>query len=358
MELLADALTAIWFGIPLWVWCGFIIFIVGLLALDLGLFHRDPHEVGFAESLKMAGFYITIAIAFGAVVWWLYYAHPPTDSLDPAIKNAISDSERAWTAIQLYYTGYIVEYTLAIDNVFVIGLVFAYFAVPRAFQHRVLFWGILGVIVLRGVMIGLGVILIAKFYWVLYVFAVFLIFTGVKMLRPADEERSIGDNPAIRFLRRHLRVTDTFHDSRFFVRLPDARSGKVVNYATPLFLALVSIEIVDVIFAVDSVPAIFAITQEPFIIFTSNIFAIIGLRTLYFTLAATVHRFYYLKYALALVLIFIGAKIFLGDFVFEGKVPAVLSLTVTLGLIIGGVLFSLWKTRRDIRCGRLQDGRQ
>ena len=349
MVLLVDMLTAFWLGIPVWAWCGFITFIVGLLALDLGLFHRDPHEVGFAESLKMAGFYVTIAIAFGAVVWWLYYAHPPTYSLDPAIKNAISDSRRAWTAVQLYYTGYIIEYTLSMDNVFVIGLVFTYFAVPRAFQHRVLFWGVLGVIVLRGVMIGLGVVLISEFYWVLYVFAVFLIFTGVKMLRPADGEKSIGDNLVIRFLHQHLRVTDTFHGSRFFVRLPGARSGKVSIYATPLFFALLSIEIIDVIFAVDSVPAIFAITQEPFIIFTSNIFAIIGLRTLYFTLASMVHRFYYLKYALALVLIFIGAKIFVGDFVFGGKVPAVLSLTVTLGLIISGILYSLWKTRGDIR---------
>jgi len=181
------------------------------------------------------------------------------------------------------------------------------------------------------------------------VFAVFLIFTGVKMLKPSDDEWNIGDNLAIRFLRRHLRVTDEFHGSRFFVRLPDARSGTVVRYATPLFIALVSIEIVDVIFAVDSVPAIFAITQEPFIIFTSNIFAIIGLRTLFFTLAATVHRFHYLKYALALILIFIGAKIFIGDFVFGGKVPAVLSLSVTLGLIIGGILYSLWRTRSDIK---------
>jgi tellurite resistance protein TerC len=341
--------TTFWLGIPIWAWCAFISFIIGLLALDLGLFHRDPHEVGFAESLKMAGFYVAIAITFGAVVWWLYYASPPVHCLDSAIKNAISDSGRAWTAVQLYYTGYIIEYTLSMDNVFVIGLIFAYFAVPRALQHRVLFWGILGVIVLRGVMIGLGVVLISKFDWVLYVFAVFLILTGIKMLRPADGERNIGDNPAIRFLNRHLRVTNTFHGSRFFVRLPDARSGKVFIYATPLFLALVSIEIIDVIFAVDSVPAIFAITQEPFIIFTSNIFAIIGLRTLYFTLAATVHRFYYLKYALALVLIFIGAKIFLGDFVFGGKVPAVLSLSVTLALIIGGILYSLWKTRGDLR---------
>lgn len=350
MEFLADIFTALWLGIPIWAWCGFIAFIVGLLALDLGLFHRDPHEVGFAESLKMAAFYVAIAIAFGAVVWWLYYTSPPAHCLDPAIKNAIGDSQRAWTAVQLYYTGYLVEYTLSLDNVFVIGLIFAYFGVPRALQHRVLFWGILGVIVLRGIMIGLGVVLIAKFAWVLYLFAVFLIFTGVKMLRPAAEsERSIGDNPAIRFLTRHLRVTDTFYGSRFFVKLPDPRSGKLYSYATPLFLALVSIEMIDVIFAVDSVPAIFAITQEPFIIFTSNIFAIIGLRTLYFTLAATVHRFHYLKYALALVLIFIGAKIFLGDFVFDGKVPASLSLAVTLVLLLGGIVFSLWKTRSDMR---------
>lgn len=347
MEFLADTFTAFWLGIPIWAWFAFVAFVVGLLALDLGLLHRDPREVSFAESLRMAAFYVIIAIAFGAAVWWLYYTYPPTHSLDPAIKNAAGDSGRAWTALQLYYTGYIVEYTLSMDNVFVIGLVFTYFAVPRALQHRVLFWGILGVIVLRGVMIGVGVVLIAKFYWVLYLFALFLILTGVKMLKPAVEESSIGDTLVIRLLKRYLRVTDAFHGSRFFVRLPHPRSGKLSSYATPLFLALVSIEIVDVVFAVDSVPAIFAITQEPFIIFTSNIFAIIGLRTLYFTLAATVHRFYYLKYALALVLIFIGSKIFLGDFVFDGKVPAMLSLGVTLGLIISGILYSLWKTRGD-----------
>jgi len=347
LELPIDVLTAIWLGVPFWAWLGFTGFIVGLLALDLGVFHRNPHEVGFAESVRMAGFYVTIAIAFGAVVWWLYYTHPPTYSLDPAIKNAVSDSARAWTALQLYYTGYVVEYTLAIDNVFVIGLVFSYFMVPRAYQHRVLFWGVLGVIVLRGIMIGLGAVLVSEFYWILYIFALFLIFTGVKMLRPADGEKNIGDNLAVTFMRRHLRVTDAFHGQRFFVKLPDAKTGKISTYATPLFLALVTVEIVDVVFAVDSVPAIFAITQEPFIVFTSNIFAIVGLRTLYFTLAAMVHRFHYLTYTLAIVLIFIGAKIFLGDFVFGGKVPAALSLAVTLGLILGGILYSLWKTRGD-----------
>jgi len=242
----------------------------------------------------------------------------------------------------------VVEYTLAMDNVFVISLVFTYFAVPREYQHRVLFWGIIGVIVLRGIMIGVGAALIAQWSWILYFFAAFLIFTGIKMLMPAKEESTdMGGNVVIRLMRRNLRVTPGFHGERFFVRLPDPKTGKIVTWVTPLFLALMTVEFVDVVFAVDSVPAIFAITQEPFIVYTSNIFAIVGLRTLYFTLSAMVHRFHYLKYALALVLVFIGLKIVLGDFFPGGKVPPELSLTVTLGLIAGGIVYSLWKTRNE-----------
>jgi tellurite resistance protein TerC len=202
----------------------------------------------------------------------------------------------------------------------------------------------LGVIVLRAIMIGLGAALVSGFSWILYVFGAFLILTGIKMWIVADHMPDIANNPLLKFLRKHLRVTNELHGNAFFVRQPDPASGKMARAATPLFLALCLVEFVDLVFAVDSVPAIFAITSDPFIVYTSNIFAILGLRALYFALAAMIHRFTYLKYALALVLVFIGAKIFLVGFV--GKIPPSISLTVTFGLIAGGVIVSLWKTRQ------------
>jgi tellurite resistance protein TerC len=202
------------------------------------------------------------------------------------------------------------------------------------------------VIVLRATMIGLGATLVAQYYWTLYIFGVFLVFTGIKMLFAGDEEADVSKNPILSFLRKRMRVTKELHEERFFVKAPHPKNpNKIVWWATPLFLCLCMVELVDLVFAVDSVPAIFAITTDPFIVYTSNIFAILGLRALYFALAAIIHRFHYLKYALALVLVFIGSKIFLGDFVFDGKVPAPLSLAVTFGLLTAGVLFSLWKTR-------------
>ena len=244
-----------------------------------------------------------------------------------------------------YYTGFMIEKSPSMDNVFVIALIFSFFAIPRQYQHRALFWGILGVIVLRAFMIGLGATLVSQFSWVLYLFGAFLIFTGIKMWIIADHMPDIANNPLLKFLKRHMRVTDGLRGNAFRVHEPDPASGKVVRFATPLLLALVLIEFVDLIFAVDSVPAIFAVTTDPFIVYTSNIFAIPGLRALYFALAAMIHRFKYLKYALALVLVFFGSKIFLVGI--TGKIPAVISLSVTFGLIAGGVLVSLWKTRRQ-----------
>ncbi|WP_028454130.1 TerC family protein [Chitinilyticum litopenaei] len=321
-----NALMEIWLGQPVWLWLAFIGIVLALLVFDLGVLHKDDHEIGVAESLKLSAFYITAGLAFGGWVWWYLGA----------------------TSGMQYFTGFLIEKSLSLDNVFVISLIFTYFAVPRIYQHRVLFWGILGVIVLRAIMIGLGATLVAQYYWTLYIFGVFLILTGVKMLFAGDSPTDLASNPALRFLRRHMRVTPELHAQRFFVQAPAADgSGRLVWWATPLFLALCMVELVDLVFAVDSVPAIFAITTDPFIVYTSNIFAILGLRALYFALAAVIHRFHYLKYALALVLVFIGSKIFLGDFVFDGKVPAPLSLAVTFGLLAAGVLYSLWKTRRD-----------
>lgn len=322
-----DAILAFFFtdflGKPIWLWAAFIGVVIALLAFDLGVLHKGgDRTIGVRESLLLSAGYIGIALLFGAWVWW--YLGPQSG--------------------MEYYTGFLIEKSLSMDNVFVIAMIFTYFAIPAQYQHRVLFWGILGVIVLRAIAIGLGAALIASFDWILYLFGAFLVFTGVKMawMAARKHEPDIADNPVLKFLRRVLPVTDKLHGNRFFVTQTDA-SGRAVRYATPLFLALALIELVDLVFAVDSVPAIFAITPDPFIVYTSNIFAILGLRALYFALAAMIHRFHYLKYALALVLVFIGTKIFLVNIV--GKIPPQVSLSVTFALLAGGVIVSLLKTR-------------
>jgi tellurite resistance protein TerC len=230
------------------------------------------------------------------------------------------------------------------DNIFVIALIFGFFAIPRAYQHRVLFWGIIGVIVLRGIMIGLGATIVEHYDWVLYIFAAFLIFTGVKMLFVGDDEPSIEGNRFIALLKRRLNVTDKIEGHSFFVHKPDAETGRIVRYATPLFLALITIEIADLIFAVDSVPAVFTITTDPYIVYTSNIFAILGLRALYFALSAILHRFAYLKYALSVLLVFIGSKIFIASALGWEKFPPAWSLGMTFLILGVGVTYSLWKT--------------
>ena len=317
-----------WLGKPAWMWLGFMAIVAVLLTLDLGVLHKEHREIGVNESLVLSAGYISLGVAFGAWVWWYLGSESGME----------------------YMTGFAIEKALAMDNVFVIAMIFAFFAVPRKYQHRVLFWGILGVIVLRAIMIGLGATIVSQFSWVLYIFALFLIATGVKMMVFSDSEFDIENNPVLRFVKKRFNVTDTHHGERFFVRKPTADGTKTSWFATPLFLALVLIEFVDLVFAVDSVPAIFAITTDPFIVYTSNIFAILGLRALYFALAAMIHRFKYLKYALALVLVFIGSKIFLVGII--GKIPAVISLSVTFGLIAGGVLVSLWKTRGQPGTGK------
>ena len=317
-----EIFTLLFMGTPLWMWLTFLALVVALLALDLGILNKTDHEIGVAESLKLSALYISLGVMFSGFVFW----------------------QMGGAATAQYLTAFVVEKTLAMDNVFVIALIFSYFAVPRAYQHRVLFWGILGVIVLRGIMIGAGATLVAQYHWVLYIFAAFLIFTGIKMLMMGDKEHSVGDNPLLRFLRRRLHVTETIEGNAFFVKRPLA--GRMVRHATPLFLALVLIEIADLIFAVDSVPAVFAITTDPFLVYTSNIFAILGLRALYFALSAILHRFAYLKYALSLLLVFIGSKIFIADLMGLEKFPPALSLGVTFAILAAGVAYSLWKTGR------------
>ena len=309
---------------PLWMWGVFFFIVLLLLVLDLGVLHRRQRVIGARESMLLSAGYITIGVLFGGWVWLQL--------------GALSGKE--------YLTGFLVEKTLALDNIFVISLIFSFFAIPKQYQHRVLFWGLMGVVVLRGIMIGLGAAIIARFSWVLYLFAAFLILTGIKMLWSMDTKFDIANSRFLALVRRVLPVTPALHGPKFTVRLPAPEApGGTRRHATPLLVALLLIEFVDIIFAVDSIPAVFAITTDPFVVYTSNIFAILGLRALYFALDAVIHRFAYLKYALAMVLIFIGGKVFVADLVGLEKFPASVSLLVTLGLLIGGVLYSIVMTR-------------
>ena len=319
MELLfADVL-----GKPLWSWLGFLVLVSGLLVFDLGFLHRGSREIGVRESLLLSAFYITVGVAFSLWIWQLM----------------------GQQAALLYLTGFVIEKSLSMDNIFVMALIFTYFGIPRRYQHRVLVYGILGVVLLRGLMIGAGSAVVARFEWVLLLFAAFLIFTGIKMLMSSDEEYDVAANPVLGFMRRRFRVTDSLVGERFFVRRPDPTSGRPALFMTPLFLALVMIELADVIFAVDSIPAIFAITTDPYIIYTSNIFAILGLRALFFALSAILHRFVHLEKALSLVLVFIGGKVIAAEVLGIEKVPPALSLGVTAVILVGGVVLSLWSTR-------------
>ena len=312
-------------GKPLWMWLLFITLVIALLAFDLGVLHKDDHEIGVAESLRMSAMYILLGLSFAGFIYWQMGAE----------------------ATAQYLTAFVVEKTLAMDNIFVIALIFGFFAIPREYQHRVLFWGILGVIVLRGIMIGLGATIVANYHWVLYIFALFLVFTGIKMLFAKEGSHDLHDNRLVQFMRRRFPVTDEIHGQKFIVRLPDPGTGRIVRHATPLLLALVMIEIADLVFAVDSVPAVFTITTDPYIVYTSNIFAILGLRALYFALAAILHRFRYLKYALSVLLVFIGSKIFIADAMGWEKFPPTWSLGITFAILGAGVVFSLWKTNAD-----------
>lgn len=311
------------FDKPLWMWGVFFISVLALLLFDLGVLNRKDEEISVSRSLKLSAFYISMGLLYGVFVWF----------------------ELGADSAQDYYTGFIIEKTLSLDNIFVISLVFSYFAIPRMYQYRVLFWGIMGVLLLRALLIGIGAELVHSFEWVLYIFAAFLIYTGIKMLKEGDEETDIGDNKVIHLVKRYMRVTQSLHGNRFFVKQVDKNDGTKQNFATPLFMALVVVEFVDLIFALDSVPAIFAVTTDEYIVYTSNVFAILGLRALYFALNAMLHRFEYLKFSLSAVLIFIGGKVFYplvsgGEHVHSG-----LSLGITLTILAAGVIYSLKKTK-------------
>lgn len=323
MDSLILALSGDFLGTPIYFWAAFISVVVALLVFDLGILHRNEHEIEAKESLLLYGFYVLIAIAFGGWVWL----------------------QRGSQAGLEFYTGYLIEQSLAMDNMFVIATIFSFLGIPRLYQHRVLFWGILGVIAFRAVLIGVGAALVYQFSWILFFFGAFLIFTGLKMFSHNNDTPDIEQNAVFQFLRRRFNITNELHGRNFTVVKPHPKTGKLVTWLTPLAVALIMVETVDLIFAVDSVPAVFAVTQDTFIVYTSNIFAVLGLRALYFALAAAMNRFRYLQVSLAIILVLIGIKIFLVPL--GVHINTVLSLVVTLGILAGGVIYSLYKTRGE-----------
>jgi tellurite resistance protein TerC len=298
-----------------WLWVGFNLFILLMLALDLGVFHRKSHVVSLRESLTWTFVWIGLALAFNGAVW--HFAGS-TKALE-------------------FFTGYVIEKSLSVDNVFVFALLFSYFAVPLGHQHKVLFWGILGALVLRAIMIVVGAALIERFTWIIYVFGAFLILTGVKMVVKREETMDPGANPLVGWLKRFMAVTPDFRGDAFFVR----ENG--VRMATPLFVVLVLVEFTDLIFAVDSIPAIFAVSKDPFIVYTSNVFAILGLRSLYFALAGVMDKFRYLKVGLGVVLSFVGVKMVLSHT--PWKIDTLISLGVIIGILAISMVWSLLRPR-------------
>ncbi|MEJ7730445.1 MAG: TerC family protein [Polyangiaceae bacterium] len=297
------------------IWAGFIVFVMAMLALDLGVFHRKAHAVSFKEAAGWSALWISLALVFNAIVWWQFGPRLATEFL----------------------TGYLIEKTLSIDNIFVFVVIFASLKVPALYQHRVLFWGILGALLLRAAMIFAGVAMLERFHWLIYVFGAFLVLTGLKLLRRQDEAADPQAGWFMRTVRRFVPSTTKYAGDKFFVR-ENARW-----LATPLFMALLLVELTDVIFALDSIPAIFAVTRDPFIVFTSNIFAILGLRSLFFLLAGVMDRFVYLKVGLAGVLVFVGLKMALVDLI---KIPALASLLVIATILGSAIGASLWMSRR------------
>lgn len=337
-----DVLFNEYAGQPVWVWLSFLSVIVFLLWLDLGVINKTDHVISPGQSALMWFGFASLAALFGLYVGYVYQPDP---------QYYLSPDNLNQQAMIQYFTGYLLETALAFDNIFVISLIFTYFAVPREYQHRVLFWGIIGAIVFRALFISAGAAIVNSWTWVLYFFAAFLIWTGWRMVSGGGHEMKLEENGLLKFVRRHMKVTDRIDNHNFFVKLPNPKNGKLATYATPLFLALIMVETADIVFAVDSVPAIFAVTRDPFIVYTSNIFAILGLRSMYFMLAAAVERFAYLKYGLSLVLVLIGVKIIWNfglskELHWVPYLEAQWSLLGTLALIGGAIVYSLFRTRK------------
>jgi tellurite resistance protein TerC len=323
MDFSQFVLTTQFLGTPLYFWAAFAAVMVALLAFDLGIFSGGPKEIGTRESFKRYCGYLAITALFGGWIWW-------------------AQSERAGLE---FFTAYVIEQSLAMDNVFVIASIFAFLGIPRLYQHRVLFWGILGVIIFRAILIGFGVALVTSFSWILVVFGLFLVFTGLNIFRSQGHSHDNTTQKALPWLQARFPVTEKLHGEKFLVFLPDARSGQMKRHLTPLLVALLIVELVDLVFAVDSVPAVFAVTQDPFIIYTSNIFAVLGLRSLYFALAAAVNRFKYLQTALATILTLVGIKIFLVPLGI--KIDVAISLVAMVAILTAGIFYSLWATRNE-----------
>jgi tellurite resistance protein TerC len=312
----------------IWFWIGFITFVLVMLTLDLGVFHRKAHVVKPKEAGGWVAFWTSLALIFAAGIWWMEG------------RGMVTHAPGAGALWLTFLTGYVIELSLSVDNLFVIIVIFEYFKVPAIAQHRVLFYGILGAIVMRGLFIGIGAFLLARFEWILYVFGAMLLFTGIRMMFKQDEEFEGDQNKVVKLVRRYVRMTPRYDGTKFFT----IENG--VKLATPLFLVLVLVEFTDLIFAVDSIPAIFGITRDPFIVFTSNIFAILGLRSMFFLLAAVVQQFYLLKYGLAIILSFIGVKMLIEHWY---HIPIMVSLAIVLGTLALSIVASMiWKKPEDL----------
>ena len=297
-----------------WFWVGFNLFVLAVLAIDLGVFNRKAHTVSIREATAWSTVWVTLALLFN---YGVYHFMGPQKGLE-------------------FLTGYLIEYALSVDNIFVFVLLFSYFRVPAMYQHRILFWGILGALLMRGTMIGAGALLISRFHWIIYVFGAFLVVTGIRMAMQGDEEMEPESNPVLKLVRRLLPVTNHYHGQKFFVR--EERHGKMKLVGTPLLVVLILVETTDLVFAVDSIPAIFAVTTDAFIVYTSNVCAILGLRSLYFLLAGVIHKFHFLKLGLSIVLVFVGTKMLISEFY---KIPIVVSLLVIATVLTTAIVLSL-----------------
>ena len=308
----------------IWLWIGFNVFVLAMLALDLGVFHRKTHVISIKEATIWSVVWISLALVFNLGLYFFW------DKISPA--SEYSNSEAALA----FFTGYLIEKSLSVDNIFVFVLIFTFFAVPALYQHRVLFWGIIGALIMRATLIAVGAALLIEFHWIIYLFGGFLLFTGIRMALHRNEEIHPEKNPLVKLLRRIIPVTENYEGDKFFIR----RAGNLM--ATPLFLVLLLVESTDLIFAVDSIPAIFAVTNDTFIIYTSNVFAILGLRSLYFLLAGVVDKFYYLKLGLSAVLVFVGTKMMLVDIY---KIPVGLSLGMIFIILALSIAASLLRAK-------------
>ena len=320
----------------IWIWLGFIALVFVFLALDLGVFNRKAHVIGIGEAIRWTVVWVVMALLFNVAVYFMY-EYPHMFGIGERGNHAINLTG-SQAALQ-FFTGYIIEKSLSLDNIFVISVIFTCFGVPAIYQHRVLFWGILGALMMRGIMIGVGTAILHRLDWMIYVFGAILIFTALKMLFSKHKEVHPEKDPLVRLARKFFPVTPEYHGEKFFVRI----DGKL--FLTPLFLVLLVVESTDVVFAVDSIPAIFAITKDPFIVFTSNIFAILGLRSLYFALAAMIRKFCYLKHSLVVVLLYVGCKMMCTKLIEHHELSGVMtwvSLSIIIGVMTTGIIASLY----------------